>query len=194
LRRRCKVIIAVDAEADPNMTFSALVNLEVMARIDLGIRIELPWQSLQARAIGVTSTALYGPLGPPGSCGPHAAIGLIRYDDGQGILIYIKASLSGDENDYILDYKRHNPSFPHETTVDQFFSEEQFEAYRSLGFHATRGLLAGSDDFAKPLIPSPEWEAELSSALKLLNIPLTMRTAILAHIVREQIREGDALP
>jgi len=184
LRRRCKVIIAVDAEADPNMTFSALVNLEVMARIDLGIRIELPWQHLQTSALGVTTTALYGPKGVPGACGPHAAIGLIRYDDGQGILIYIKTSLSGDENDYVLDYKRHNPAFPHETTVDQFFSEEQFEAYRSLGFHATRGLFAGGDDFAKPVVPSQEWRTELFSALQLLNIPLAMRTAILANIPR----------
>ncbi len=182
LRRRCKVIIAVDAEADPNMTFPALVNLEVMARIDLGVRIELPWQALQSGAIGVTSSALYGPKGLPGARGPHAAIGTIKYDDAKGILIYIKSSLSGDENDYILDYKRHNAAFPHETTVDQFFSEEQFEAYRALGFHAARGLFAGTDDFAKPSSPPPNWEAELCSALELLNIPLAMRTAILAHL------------
>ncbi len=44
--------------------------------------------------------------------------------------------MTGDEPDYILHYQRHNPSFPHETTGDQFFGEEQFEAYRALGFHA----------------------------------------------------------
>jgi len=27
------------------------------------------------------------------------------------------------------------PAFPHETTADQFFSEDQFEAYRRLGRH-----------------------------------------------------------
>ena len=97
------------------------------------------------------ASALYGPKGAPGANGPHAAIGTIRYgDDETGILIYIKASLSGDENDYVLDYKRRNPTFPHESTVDQFFNEEQFEAYRALGFHAARGLLTGADDFAKP--------------------------------------------
>ena len=155
LRRRCKVILAVDAETDPDMTFPALVNLEVMARIDLGVRIELPWQALQASAIGVTGSALYGPAGAPGSHGPHAAIGTIRYGEKEtGVLIYIKASLSGDENDYVLDYKRRNPTFPHESIVDQFFNEEQFEAYRALGFHATRGLLTGADDFSKPKAPS----------------------------------------
>jgi hypothetical protein len=54
----------------------------------------------------------------------------------KGILIYVKSSLSGDENDYIVDYKRRFPSYPHETTADQLFSEEQFEVYRALGFHA----------------------------------------------------------
>jgi len=183
LRRRCKVIIAVDADADPNMTFPSLVNLEVMARIDLGVRIELPWQTVQNGTLGVTSTALYGPNGPPGPHGPHAAIGVIRYNDEErGVLIYIKSSLSGDENDYVLDYKRRNAAFPHETTVDQFFSEEQFEAYRSLGFHAAHGLLAGTDDFAKPKSPPPDWKTEVTNALELLNIPRAMRTAVIAHI------------
>ena len=54
---------------------------------------------------------------------------------GRGVLVYFKSSVTGDEKDYILDYKRRNPSFPHETTTDQFFTEEQFEAYRALGFH-----------------------------------------------------------
>jgi hypothetical protein len=183
LRRRCKVILAIDAEADPDMTFPSLVNLQVMARIDLGVRIDLPWQALQASGVGVTSSALYGPKGAPGKKGPHAAIGTISYGDNQnGVLIYIKASLSGDENDYVLDYKRRNPTFPHETTVDQFFNEEQFEAYRALGFHAARGLLTGADAFAKPSSLSAGWKAEVRSALELLNVPPSMITKIMTHI------------
>jgi hypothetical protein len=81
-------------------------------------------------------------------CGPHCSVGQIEYPDGRkGTLIYIKASLSGDENDYILDYKRRYPQFPHETTLDQLFSEEQFEVYRALGFHAAYGLFDRSDEF-----------------------------------------------
>ena len=30
--------------------------------------------------------------------------------------------------------------FPHESTGDQFFSEEQFEVYRALGFHIAHGF------------------------------------------------------
>ena len=79
--------------------------------------------------------------------GPHAAIGLIDYDGGEtGWLLYIKSSLSGDENDYMRDYARRYEQFPHETTGDQFFSEEQFEVYRALGFHIAYRLLSGDDD------------------------------------------------
>lgn len=63
-------------------------------------------------------------------------------------LLYIKSSLTGDENDYIVDYKRRNPSFPHETTADQFFTEEQFEVYRALGFHAVNSAFKGADRVA----------------------------------------------
>jgi hypothetical protein len=57
----------------------------------------------------------------------------------------VKSSLSGDENDYIVDYKRRFPEYPHETTADQLFSEEQFEVYRALGFHAVNEMFSGSD-------------------------------------------------
>jgi hypothetical protein len=32
--------------------------------------------------------------------------------------------------------------------LDQWFTEEQFEAYRALGFHAAYGFFSGGDDFA----------------------------------------------
>jgi hypothetical protein len=82
--------------------------------------------------------------------GPHCAIGQISYPSGRkGILVYIKSSLTGDENDYVFHYRKRYSDFPHETTLDQMFSEEQFEAYRALGYHAAYGLFDRRDDFAK---------------------------------------------
>ena len=82
------------------------------------------------------------------SPGPHSAIGRVLCADGaQGLLLYFKSSVTGDEKDYILDYKRRNPTFPHETTADQFFTEEQFEAYRALGFHLVDHFFKKTDDF-----------------------------------------------
>jgi hypothetical protein len=64
------------------------------------------------------------------------------------VLIYFKSSVTGDEKDYVRDYKRRNPAFPHETTGDQFFTEEQFEMYRALGFHMVDGFFAESHSFS----------------------------------------------
>jgi hypothetical protein len=148
LRRRCRVIVAVDAEADPSMRLPSFIALQRYARLDLGVRINMPWDGIRQSTLawmgfGSSST---NAAPPTRSHGPHTAIGTIDYDGGEkGWLLYIKSSLTGDENDYVLDYARRYPQFPHETTGDQFFSEEQFEVYRALGFHVTNRLLNGGD-------------------------------------------------
>jgi hypothetical protein len=152
LRRRCQVIIAVDAEADSQMAFGSFNSLERYVLIDMGIRIDLSWQKITNETL-TTGEAIDEKGDAPKHKGPHCAIGEITYPKDQkgirkGILIYIKASLSGDENDYIFDYKRRHGDFPHETTLDQWFTEEQFEAYRALGFHAAYGLFSGKDKYA----------------------------------------------
>ncbi|MCJ9670344.1 MULTISPECIES: patatin-like phospholipase family protein [unclassified Neorhizobium] len=159
LKRRCDVIIVSDAEADPAMNFGALVDVERFARIDLGVRFDLPWQAIRDSAIkrqnelqkGEAATVKASPHG-------HAAIGKINYpktaggpgapalEEKEGILLYVKSSMTGDERSYVLDYERRFPRFPHEATSDQFFSEEQFEAYRALGFHAMDRALTSTDE------------------------------------------------
>jgi hypothetical protein len=161
LRRRCSLILAVDTEADPNYTFSSLMQLERFARIDLGIRIVLDWKPIGERC-RLVSKSLESGAGVS-QAGPHAAIGLIDYPpattDGpreRGVLIYIKSSVSGDENDYVADYKRRNPDFPQESTMEQLFSEEQFEAYRALGEHIGRRFCRGEDE-ATVVLTHGEW-------------------------------------
>ncbi len=148
LRRRCQLIIAVDAEADPEMSFRSLVALQRYARIDLGVLIDLPWAEIRdATRAASEEIARTGGLPPNAAAhGPHCAVGEIGYPLGRkGILIYVKSSITGDENDYIVDYKRRFPTYPHETTADQLFSEEQFEVYRALGFHAVTEVFSGRD-------------------------------------------------
>jgi len=148
LKRRCKLIIVVDAEADIAVRFPSFITLQRYARIDLGVRIDMPWDGIRKTTyswMGLHSKDQDGAAKP--SEGPHAAVGCIDYGEGRfGAILYLKASLSGDENDYIRDYARRFPMFPHETTGDQFFSEEQFEVYRALGFHIAHGVLCGRDD------------------------------------------------
>jgi hypothetical protein len=150
LRRRCKIIIAVDAEADFSMRFPSLVTLQRYARIDLGIRIDIPLDRIRRTTCTWMGGQVDGAKDPPiPGKGPHAALGRIEYGDGQhGYLLYLKSSLTGDENDYVRDYGRRFDRFPHETTGDQFFSEEQFEVYRALGFHVANRVLTGEDEVA----------------------------------------------
>jgi Patatin-like phospholipase len=150
LKRRCRLIVAVDAEADPAYAFPSLVLLQRYARIDLGVRInDIAWPEIRERSRqydrDVLASNSDGSI-PAATCGCHAVAAAIDYPDAPpGILLYLKSSLTGDENDLIIKYKNDNPSFPHETTGDQFFGEAQFEAYRALGFHAMMNLLTGQD-------------------------------------------------
>jgi Patatin-like phospholipase len=147
LKRRCKLIIAVDAEADLSLHFPSFITLQRYARIDFGVRIDMPWGNIQSTTCAwMGMHAEGGKPPPPPTEGPHAAVGQIDYGDGgRGFILYVKASLTGDENDYVRDYSRRYQQFPHEMTGDQFFSEEQFEVYRALGFHIVHGVLSGRD-------------------------------------------------
>lgn len=128
LRRRCRFILAVDGESDPAMTFHALTNLQRLAYIDFGIRIEADLDDLRLGDSGLSRShfrfcrILYPSQERPGECDV-------------GYLVYVKLSLTGNEGEFIRRYRLDEPAFPHHPTVDQFFSEAQFEAYRSLGEH-----------------------------------------------------------
>jgi hypothetical protein len=78
LRRRCKVIIAVDAEADEPMNFSALMTLQRYARTDLGIIIDLPWEPIRARTRELMSRNSAKAAAPEPSAAPASPIGTIR--------------------------------------------------------------------------------------------------------------------
>ncbi len=57
-------------------------------------------------------------------------------------MLYLKASLNGDEPEDVLNYAAEHETFPHESTADQWFAESQFESYRKLGEHVTLSTFA----------------------------------------------------
>ncbi|MGR9270753.1 patatin-like phospholipase family protein (plasmid) [Rhizobium leguminosarum] len=135
LKRRCKFILVIDAEADPGMNFSAFADVQRFARIDEGTLVSLDWRPVRYDAL--ERLADLRKTRPESIRSRHFAVGSIDYGNGEkGVLLYVKAAVRGDEPDYVLDYERRYPEFPHEATSDQFFSEEQMEAYRALGYHA----------------------------------------------------------
>ncbi len=150
LRRRCKYIVAIDGEQDQAMTFQGLTTLLRLAYIDLGVTIDVGLDALRLAAASGLSHS-------------HFAFCRIRYprderggEESYGYLLYLKLSLTGNEGEFIKRYKLDEPAFPHTSTANQFFSEAQFEAYRSLGEHvgdkmflpAIVGDMANSDDVA----------------------------------------------
>jgi hypothetical protein len=69
-----------------------------------------------------------------------------------GILIYVKPSLTGEEPVDILEYARNHECFPHEPTTDQFFDESQFESYRRLGEHITKEVFSAALKTSHPAL------------------------------------------
>jgi peptidoglycan hydrolase-like protein with peptidoglycan-binding domain len=142
VRRRCRLIVVIDAGADGKMNFEDLGNairkcytdFRVEIDIDVG-RIDREPQAEFSRAHCVAGKILYGKVdaGAP-----------------DGTLLYIKPSLTGKELADVLNYRKTDPNFPHQGTTDQWFDETQFESYRSLGYHigsiAVNDVCAAAED------------------------------------------------
>ncbi len=135
--RRCRFIVVSDAGCDPGYEYDDLANAMRRIRLDLGIPIQFP--PLEASRSG------------QGHGNPHGALGVIRYgvvdgpDAPDGVILYLKATLSGDEPVDVWNFAATHPAFPHDPTSDQFFDEARFESYRTLGFHTVLAFTNGFD-------------------------------------------------
>jgi hypothetical protein len=104
LRRRCRLIIVIDAEADPDFDATSLVQVGRFARIDMNVMIRMNWKPIRTRSRAVSEEIRNKEWKT--ESGPHVAVGLIDYPPAaggtereKGVLVYIKASVTGDEND-----------------------------------------------------------------------------------------------
>jgi hypothetical protein len=133
LKRRCRVIVACDADCDLNYHFEDLLALIEKARADFGVHIDIDFTQIRPE---------------PGSnlSKVNFVAGRIYYspDDLEdcGTLIYLKAGLPLETDSSrkkailppdVWHYSGQNPTFPHQSTSDQWFDEVQFESYRALG-------------------------------------------------------------
>jgi hypothetical protein len=148
--RRCRWIVALDGEGDPQYRFGGLGAVTAKLRADFGVPITFaeppPMRPYDANQ----------PPPPAAERIPYYAVGRIGYscvdgtpEEDDGWLLYIKASLNGGEPVDVVNYAKAHRAFPHESTGDQQYSESQFESYRALGRHAAgevlMGLPSGSD-------------------------------------------------
>ncbi len=139
VRRGCRYIICCDGEQDEELSFNGIGNAIRKCRTDFGVDIDLPTSPLRKEG---------------GFSAAHCVVGKIKYpqvstrgasasSSKEGYILYLKASLTGDEATDVLEYRSRQPAFPHQTTGDQWFDESQFESYRKLGYHVADKALSG---------------------------------------------------
>lgn len=152
IRRRIPVIILSDGGADPKFSFDDLGNAIERVRVDFGVSIRLdddfgleglmPGSQAAVDRQSTISDQRFN-LSERGY-----ALGDILYPETArgaafvGRLVYIKAALTRDLPVDLYAYKAANPDYPDQPTLDQFFDERQFEAYRELGYQLTHQMLA----------------------------------------------------
>jgi hypothetical protein len=152
VRRRCRLIVVVDAGCDPKFSFEDLGNAVRKIYIDLGVRVTFDsLGTLLNRPTGKQLRGLAAAADEARKTIPYYAIGTVHYADADGEgchdgkVIYIKPAYHGTEGAALRSYAIAHETFPHETTADQWFTESQFESYRALGLDIGHSVLAAPD-------------------------------------------------
>jgi hypothetical protein len=145
LRRGVRVIVVCDATADPKSAFEDLQNLLSRAEADFGVTITFTPPPLAPLMPSKADSARF-PLGVAFAEEPFV-VGEICYPGGssRGKLYYIKPAIIAGLRLHVLGFKGGSPAFPNDSTVDQFFDEARFEAYRELGFACADKMLAAKE-------------------------------------------------
>jgi hypothetical protein len=146
VRRRCRYIVVSDAGCDPDFQLGDLGNAVRKIWIDLGVAVRFRGIDLAARK-------------PETVEGVYCAIADICYPEPEakpGLLIYIKPSYHGTEPADVRSYAALNPTFPHESTADQWFTESQMESYRVLGGYIVDLICSGTRTLDRGVIESAD--------------------------------------
>jgi len=132
LRRGCTKIYCFDASGvgQGRAEFDALGDAIALARSELGVEIDFKSDD-------------------PGDLEPdpktHLAkkdvvTGTIRYTHGEqvveGTLIYVRNAMTDRATWDARAHQREDPRFPHNSTIDQLYTDKKFESYRMLGARA----------------------------------------------------------
>jgi hypothetical protein len=140
--RRCEFILVLDNGADADYVFDGLANAIQKIRVDFNVTIDVPqFRRIKTEGIHwVEGTITYPEKDDQGNCIT-------------GTIIYIKPviTIPPDESADIYYYHSQDQTFPQQTTADQWFSEDQFESYRMLGYHSVKWT-------ERPL-PTDDWAA-----------------------------------
>lgn len=143
LRRRLDFVVCADCGADPDYEMGDVANLMRISRIDLGAEFTMippalcPMLAKRAHALQDYIATDERELKARDGQRDNKCMLLYRvnYRDEARItyLLVLKPRLISDAPLDVAEYQAVNPSFPQQTTFDQFFDEAQWESYRKLG-------------------------------------------------------------
>ncbi len=162
LRRRVALMICANATEDKDYQLAAIALLMRRARLDFGAEISWleprpappgggRWSALDPNGHVPkwvrewVDPAGVGSLWEIGRLGRHSsALARVDYDNGGTPcwLLMINASRLGDMPLDLRSYAARNLHFPHDSTLDQFFTDEQWESYRRLGECAAAAVIS----------------------------------------------------
>lgn len=164
--RHVKLLVVCDCGADPDYVFDDLANLTCLARIDHQIELRVNTQVLThplLKSVFTEPEAFRRPAdGRSPNAGTPCAVLLDAWHHDlekktskqvAKIIVIKPVVVSGIPVD-VSYYAAQNPTFPQETTADQFFDEAQWESYRKLGLELTRRIFPQGND---PAYASAFW-------------------------------------
>jgi patatin-like phospholipase len=126
LRRHCTHVLCFDASSDVTGSGQDVGRAIALARSDLGVEIELDPRPTIADDEGYAAdVAVRGVISYPN-----------RTDEAK--LVYAKAVLTKESSWDLHAFRQRDHLFPNHPTGQQMFTNEQFEAYRTLGHAAGR--------------------------------------------------------
>ncbi len=138
MRRGIKRIVLADCGADPRYEFDDLANLSLKVRIDFGVELcFFGKEDLDQIWSGNTDVRdlFTEPESMSNRYGPALMLATIRYpnDPDPGWLIVIKPRLPAQPPSDLAHYAGSEQEFPQQSTLDQFYSEAQWESVHKLG-------------------------------------------------------------
>jgi rhodanese-related sulfurtransferase len=180
LRRGCTRVFCLDASG--GQTFSELGDAVALARSELGVEVEIDPTPLMPVA---------EQEGDPPMAKQDTVAGTLRFPDGTtGVIVYARNVVSPGEPWDVLAHQREDPRFPHDSTLDQLYTDQKFESYRRLGAEAGEHAVAL---MAREYPPTARHHVRAAAVLAMLEDGAVQLVDVRGHAEREAARVPAAL-